>query len=238
MLSQVIATFNDRVQEIEEYLLLITQESETPSSIINTSNLSIMNASFIVMLYNLIEFTIQSSFLKIFDFIENKKISYNKISPEICERWVHINYIWCHDLSASFNTYKNTAHAMITGAVNNDPIKLTRKALGISGNIDADEITKLCGRFWVNLNTRITKGGVIKIIKDKRNLLTHGALSFTEVGRDYTYQDLVEIKEEAIEYMNMVLLSIDDYAKNELFLALAYRKTASAISSSASTVVT
>ena len=56
------------------------------------------------------------------------------------------------------------------------------------------------------------------VVKSNRNDLAHGIKSFEEVGRDKTIEELLKIKEEALEYLRQILENIRDYLDNEKYL--------------------
>ncbi len=45
----------------------------------------------------------------------------------------------------------------------------------------------------------------METVKDRRNDLAHGTLSFAECGRDYTINDLEEIKNQAVTFLKGLL---------------------------------
>jgi hypothetical protein len=78
-------------------------------------------------------------------------------------------------------------HAIIKGEV----IELDRRATDISGNLDADQIRRLCKDHGITFTVaKEGRGGIVlETVKEKRNSLAHGTLSFAECGRDYSVQD-------------------------------------------------
>ncbi len=58
-------------------------------------------------------------------------------------------------------------------------------------------------------------------IKANRNDLAHGIKSFTEVGRDQTTDELLEIKNKVIRYLKQILQNIETYLENAEYLDAA-----------------
>ena len=56
------------------------------------------------------------------------------------------------------------------------------------------------------------------IIKSKRNDLAHGNKSFGEVGRDVSIRELIQYKNETIEYMRAILQNIEEYLTDQQYL--------------------
>ena len=55
-------------------------------------------------------------------------------------------------------------------------------------------------------------------VKANRNDLAHGLKSFEEVGRDYTVEEIISIKQEVVEYLDRILKNIQDYLNNQEYL--------------------
>jgi MAE_28990/MAE_18760-like HEPN len=92
-----------------------------------------------------------------------------------------------------------------------------------SGNVDARLIKEIADKYGFSYQTDFAKtknGQNLVAIKSNRNDLAHGIKSFEEVGRDKTIKQLLEIKEEVVEYLTQILENIRDYLDNEEYLEL------------------
>lgn len=56
-------------------------------------------------------------------------------------------------------------------------------------------------------------------VKEQRNQLAHGTLSFVECGRDFTVIDLHEIKTEVEEFLSGFIDAIESYYDNKEYLS-------------------
>ncbi|MDY6993463.1 MAG: MAE_28990/MAE_18760 family HEPN-like nuclease [Pseudomonadota bacterium] len=63
-------------------------------------------------------------------------------------------------------------------------------------------------------------GSKLLTVKTQRNQLAHGNISFSECGRDHTFIELNNIKNEVINYLEDILNNIENYIDNK-----AYKKT-------------
>ena len=52
---------------------------------------------------------------------------------------------------------------------------------------------------------------VLETVKDRRNDLAHGTLSFAECGRDYSIEDLNDIKAETVLFLKGLLQGMKQY---------------------------
>ena len=57
-----------------------------------------------------------------------------------------------------------------------------------------------------------SRGGIVlETVKERRNDLAHGTLSFAECGRDYSIKDLGEIKDQAVLFLRGLLAGMKQY---------------------------
>ena len=90
------------------------------------------------------------------------------------------------------------AAQLIDHVMNKLVIELDEEALPISGNLDARQIRDLCSSHGIAHTTpQNAKGGrALLTVKDQRNALSHGDLSFSECGRQFELVDLRRIKDK------------------------------------------
>ena len=83
-----------------------------------------------------------------------------------------------------------------------------------SGNVDAKKIKEIADKYGFSHQTdsKFTKNGAkLVTVKEKRNDLAHGEISFQECGKDYTIQDIIAIKNEVIKYLEEILNNIEQF---------------------------
>lgn len=170
-------------------------------------NLSrILKANGFLLLYNLIEATIRKSIDAVFNAIHSNAHSYSDLTSELRRIWIKQE-----SKNASLDKIISIAESILT----NELLYFREDCITISGNIDAQEIRKILKQFGGN---EISDGRNLKTIKDKRNHLAHGEFSFSEIGKDYTVQDLIKYKDDAKEYLNKVLDEIQRYIEYKNYL--------------------
>jgi hypothetical protein len=87
--------------------------------------------------------------------------------------------------------------------------------------VDARLIKEIAEKYGFSCKTEPTKtkdGQNLLVVKSNRNDLAHGVKSFEEVGRDQTIEELLEIKQEVIEYLRQILQNIKIYLDNQEYL--------------------
>ena len=77
-----------------------------------------------------------------------------------------------------------------------------------------------CNSHGIGLNVSNKKegGAILHIIKLKRNDLAHGAISFSECGKDFSYQDLKKYKNEIMIFLYGYIKSLKEYIDKEEYL--------------------
>lgn len=225
----VRANFNDRKDEIDLYFEFIdyldniekTENMKKSNYILYNKDVEkIIRANSLLMLYNLVESTLVTGMEEVYSALKENNITYSQVRREIREIWFNYRFSNAYDRKAHYDTYKKTAEKIITSIMLNEPLILDRKATGISGNLDATSIRDVCKKHGIQFNTPGNCHGGEKLtqVKDQRNQLAHGTLSFVECGRDFTVEDLHVIKEEVENFLFGFIDSIESYYDNKEYL--------------------
>ncbi|MFT8542362.1 MAE_28990/MAE_18760 family HEPN-like nuclease, partial [Acetobacter sp.] len=91
----------------------------------------------------------------------------------------------------------------------------------LNGNVDARTIKTLSEiyGFSTETNKETTHNGTtLYIIKSQRQNLSHGDMSFSDVGKDYTPKEIARIYKCSSAYMEGILKNIVHYAESKNFL--------------------
>nr|ELR5046350.1 hypothetical protein [Providencia rettgeri] len=95
-----------------------------------------------------------------------------------------------------------------------------RKKL-FSGNIDSKEINEKSKIYGFSTSTEYehTKHGKqLSTVKQHRNDLAHGNFSFSEIGKNVSYQELENTSLEVIAYLDAIAKNIENYIQNDGYL--------------------
>ena len=225
-MQATVNIFNDRVAEINLYYEAITQLYDAQSSVktnyayFNDDFLKMLKANALMMVYNLIESSVMNGILEIYDQVKKLELSYKDVRKEIKDIWFSYKFNQVYDRHAHYNSYRNKALEILNEVINDEIIKLDRNAAEIKGNLDADAIRNICREHGIVFydDTNCRGGYVLSDVKDKRNNLSHGTISFVECGRDYSFEELITIKNEVVLYLEGLLVGINDYYINQKFL--------------------
>ncbi len=211
--------YNKRLQEVEVYFSTLKLLDSGNCSIkcvdilgkeiikaIDNELSTILKANGFLLLYNLVESTIRKSVDAILNSIHNTSVTFGDLSKELKKLWIKQE-------GRNANSDKILTIANII--LENKLLTFKRDCVNISGNIDAQEIRKILKQVG---GGTIENGRRLKDIKDKRNYLAHGDFSFSEIGKDYSVNDLVKYKDDTKEYLSKVLDEIQSYIDNQKFL--------------------
>ena len=101
-----------------------------------------------------------------------------------------------------------------------NPEKQGKDIFGLSGNIDARKIRELAEIYGFKsklTNSKETAGNDLLKIKEQRNKLAHGDITFADCGKDKSVTQMIDYKNNTVEYLESVLVNIEDYLKNTKF---------------------
>jgi hypothetical protein len=216
-----MALFNDRCSEINFYFSVL-EDFENKIRGLSISEKSkfelILKSNFLLMLYNLVEACVVSGFMEIYENFKNEGLGYDELIEEI--QIILSN----HEVKKIENAKKSNAiryekhvNTIIGNIVSNQPIILTRSAIGYSGNLDADTIKKICDKHGIRYQVS-DSNDYLKTVKDKRNHLAHGDESFGDSAKDFTIGDLKNIKTTVVKFINDILDGMQDYFDNKIYL--------------------
>lgn len=218
-MQAIFDMFDERVQEIDLYFEAIKELDQGSTN--HTSDapyfhnefIKILKANTLLMIYNLVESTVMGGILEIYDKLRQEGLTYSGVRKEIKDIWFSYKFRQVYDQQAHFNSYKGKALEIVNSILVGEVIELDRKATAISGNLDAQQIRNVCNEHGIVFQTdeRSRGGVVLETVKDRRNDLAHGTLSFAECGRDYSIEDLSNIKDETVLFLRGLLTGMKQY---------------------------
>lgn len=114
---------------------------------------------------------------------------------------------------SSSTSFVQAIEELLADALNDAAVKLDPDSIPISGNLDAKKIRELARVYGFSEVTKKAKrgGSDLLTVKNQRNLLAHGNLTFSECGRNYNINDLKRIKNEVIWFLEDILKNIKAY---------------------------
>ncbi len=216
--------FDERTREVSQYFIFlknIEQESIKLSMGVITGRQKIkpidpnllrtLKASGFLLLYNLVEATMRNAIEAIFDELRNKGVSYDQTRPEL--KKIVLKNLRKRSTDDLYSSILEVSIDIISASF--DPQDL------FSGNIDGRKIKDTAIKYGFSHITDVKKthnGNDLLIVKTNRNNLAHGFKSFTEVGRDKTADELLEIESRVVKYLRQILQNIEAYLESREYL--------------------
>lgn len=225
-MQSTLIIYNERIKEIELYFTAIKQLYETQDSVEvkrefhSEDFIKMLKANVLLMVYNLVEASIMGGILEIYDQMKSNGHAYKDVRKEIQDIWFSFKFNQVYDKTAHYNSYREKALEIINGIVNSEIIELSRKATDISGNLNSEKIRQICKDHGIiySIDDSCKGGIVLDDVKEKRNFLAHGIISFVECGRDYSIDQLVSIKDQTVTFLEGILTGMKNYYDERKYL--------------------
>ena len=238
-LSQV---FEERLQEIETYLDLLgaldrQMQDGLPNlggTTITTQQQRILYSSVYLQLYNLVEATITWCVDAVCAAASRGgQWRPGDLSVDMRREWVRFAARTHRDLNQENRL--ESAVFMCENLLQALPVLETWTVeKGRGGNWDEDEIEGIARRLgfeltvspevYTEVKRRIRDDkGCLALVRDLRNRLAHGGLSFAECGDGVTVPELRDLKDRTASYLREVVLSFSVYIDAHQFLIPAKR---------------
>ncbi len=220
--------FRDTQQEVNIYFDLLKkieigydslQNLQGDSVRISTESKSILKANAYLLLYNLVEATIRNSIWEIFISISNESVDYKDLNVEI--KRILIDGKINLDFKTKDETIVKQVYDMIDKVFRNAPdlypekrnLKISAGSLNV---LKIQDTLKRHGIRPVNVNSEKQKLA-FETLKNGRNDLAHGSLTFMACGSPLAYADLEKMKDYVYEYLVRVITQIEIYIENQQY---------------------
>lgn len=228
----VRSVFNERMNDIESYFELVNNIEVAISSggaILNFNNTTytvkpeqqkIMYSSIYLHLYNLIESTIST----LIDAIGRHATE--GINGQLSLLTAEMRKLYVTSVAAPYELLTNEkrlekALLLFDQVLNIQPVNI-KIPPGGGGNWDVHEISKLSKNIGIDVSlTSSLRQKVMKpfrndknpiwLIKEIRNKLAHGDISFAECGNNHVASDFRKLIDIVKEYLQYIINKYDDY---------------------------
>ena len=225
-METVLLEFNIRAKNVDDYFVFLDslEKQTTQLALLDTTGkykiqsldpelAKTLKANGFLLLYNLVESTMRNAIEAIFEEFKNKSISFDQLKPEI--KLIVLQNLKSRSPKKIYLTINQLSTDIITATFEREEL--------FSGNVDARLIKEIADKYGFSYQTDFAKtknGQNLVVIKSNRNDLAHGIKSFEQVGGYQTLEELLEMKEEVVEYLTQILENIRDYLDNEEYLDL------------------
>lgn len=227
-MQQLIDEYNERKEEINCYynfLRKITSSNYALKNVRTKQNdcldsriFKILKANTFLLLYNLIESTVHNSVRYISQEIAKENIQYDSVVEGLKKQWAKVQARQ-HLQSTNEEKIRDGLKIVIEKTLDEYIQFEGDYKIKYRDNIDADVLFCIARDFGFKLNfAKPLRGGYrIKEIKDKRNYLAHGNITFSNCGQDTTMEDLTIYKNDTYGVLEKFLNTVDKYIKKKQF---------------------
>ncbi len=176
---------------------------------------TIFIANAFLILYNLIESTVKNSMIDIYEKINEDKLSYDILSDNIKNIWITGKVFNLKEGNYHNDTLSKNIGNIAQNILTKEIIQLSKEDIKISGNIDAQKIRDLAK----NIGFKISPNGRnLEEIKNKRQRLAHGEQTFYDVGKDFTFNELNDFKQETFDYLLDMINKIENFINQQGYI--------------------
>lgn len=224
MTSVLFQDFSERSKEVSKYFMFLKALERSAIKLgmegkgrkaktreVDSELLRTLKASGFLLLYNLVEATMRNAIEAIFDELKSNSIPYDQIRPEL--KRIVLKNLNKRNPDRILKSITAISIDIVTVGFDRDDL--------FSGNLDGMKIRETAKAYGFSCLTdyaRSGNGSELLTVKQNRKDLAHGLKTFTEVGRDKTADELLEIKCKVIRYLNQILLNIESYLANKEYL--------------------
>lgn len=228
--AELQAFFRERSDEVYLYLQLL-QQIETASQSgppriegsrtpIAVGQQKILYSSLYLQLYNLVEATVARCIEAVVEAAVRRGATASDLNEAMRSEWVR-SFARTHvDLKAENRL--RFAVAMCDHLLGQLPIGIFDLDSGGGGNWDDSEIEKISKRVGVRLQIsraarmavhkiRRDNMGALKLVKNRRNRLAHGSLSFVDCGDGVTVAELWAVTDAIVSYLHDAIRCFGKY---------------------------
>lgn len=220
--------FHNRIEEINEHIKLM-ESLENQALLDNNSGFTlshiqqrILYSSSILMIYNLLESTVENCILELERTISVQHMSPGKLNPGILNSWIQ-NKI---PVQTNLNR-ENLIKSIISIAreIENGCEEFTLSRGG-GGNWDDEGIYRYMKQLGCTLDIPDSTSekikrpifndmGIIKSIVKFRNRLAHGNISFRNCSEHFSISDIKYFSNTTVEYLYFVISSFETFINAE-----------------------
>lgn len=229
-----IVEFQERCNDVLEYLKLLkfmdsvatnkrkSIESESYQGTIisyipNRDCQKILRANFYLILYNLVESTLNSVISVVKDTINDERVPLDNLVTRLI--YLHISGLYKdvtsqkRILEISKDLYRKTA--------NKENVLLEKLNFNTSGSVNYDYFQKVVGSIGCRGKLTIEENRVkdaMKRTKDHRNKLAHGNCSFSVAGSMLTLSQIEEDYQCIYDYLKQSLHNLESFLDHKKYL--------------------
>lgn len=206
--------FDERKQEVDVFIQFVEKIEEEA---VYVDEIKILKSQLILMLYNLIEGTVNKGISCIFDEVNDCSLKQEETSEQIRIMW--LRYFKLHSDDEGQHTKSLSCISSFIDKNVTIDIDIFRKknpSFLKGGSLDSLAIQDILKKFSIVFKPSEYK---LQEVKNERNHLAHGEKSFTEIGQEKSIADVKESKIKVIDYLEKYVIEVEKYIDDGLYKA-------------------
>lgn len=179
--------------------------------------INILKSNVSLMMYNIIEYTVSGLVDCIYDEIRMQNLPYTGVNEQIKEIWRKNVLKAAKDPGANFNTFLRKNEEIINYVLSNATLNIHARETLPVGNLDGLSIKSTFESHGVRIrtNSEYFRPDILASIKENRNNLAHGSVSFVDAVRDDSVQDFSKYYRFITLFLEELIDTVAEYLENQ-----------------------
>lgn len=205
----------DGVSEFDRFFY----EGESRIHLTYQSLINILKSNVSLMIYNIIEYTVSNLIDSIYDEIRINHLSYIDVSESIRTLWKKTILKAANDPNANFNTFLRKNEEIIDKILNSSTIEMRSRNTLPAGNLDGISIKETFELHGIHVRTssQYYRPDILRGIKENRNNLAHGSVSFVDAVRSDSIDDIKHNAEFVVAFLEELIETVEVYLNQQEF---------------------
>ena len=167
-----------------------------------------IKAQTLVLLYNMVESTICECLNFIYDAVADDGLTYADLTDEM-------RYMWTQSCKRGKRPEADLDDAAKMPLI----VDFEEMAINTSGSIDIRKIYEAFEKHGcaIDEDKRDECGNSFLTVKNKRNLLAHGNVSFSQCGASYTFSNLEKMRTDIITFLTIVIAVTKKFVEDKKY---------------------
>lgn len=181
--------------------------------------INILKSNVSLMMYNIIEFTVSGLIDCIYDEIRMQNLSYLDVNESIRKIWRNVILKAAKDPKANFDTFLKKNEEIIDHILSNQPLDMCARDCMPGGNLDGISIKSTFEAHGIRIKTDSDnyRPDILGNIKENRNNLAHGAVSFVDAVRNDSIIDIKNNVKFIIKFLEELIDTVVEFIDDQRY---------------------
>lgn len=181
--------------------------------------INILKSNVSLMIYNIIEYTVANLVDSIYDEIRINNLSYVDVNESIKGLWRKTILKSANDPNANFSTFLRKNEEIIGKILDHVALDMYSKNTLPGGNLDGNSIKETFESHGIHFatNSHNYRPDILEGIKENRNNLAHGSVSFVEATREESISDIKRNETVVIAFLDELIETVSEYITEQKY---------------------